>query len=237
MRLNKFLAQSGVASRRESDRLIQAATVTVNGVVIIDPAYQVLPKDLVRYNEQKLAPVSSITVIKFNKPEDVITTARDPQNRKTIFNYIQSKSRLFPVGRLDKDSTGLLLVTNDGELANRLMHPRNKISRIYVVVIDKPFQKWEMDRLIKGVYIGQKDWGNAEVINQVTVKKRTTVTLRLYQGKKREVRRLIYRMKRKLFSLMRTEFGPIVLGNLPVGQWQKLTEKELTSLDHLKAGK
>lgn len=234
MRLNKFLALSGVASRRESDRLIQAATVTVNEVVIDNPAYQVSPKDVVRYNGQKLAPVGEITIIKFHKPEHVITTARDPQNRKTIFDYIHTSNRLFPVGRLDKDSTGLLLITNDGELANRLMHPRNRIPRIYVIEIDKPFHRWEVERMHKGVYIGQKDWGNAEVVNQVTVKKRTTVTLRLYQGKKREVRRLVYRMKRKLFSLKRTEFGPILLGDLPVGQWQRLTEKELASLDHLK---
>ncbi len=234
MRLNKFLALSGVASRRESDRLIQAATVTVNDVVIYNPAYQVSLKDVVKYNEQKLIPVNEITIIKFNKPENVITTARDPQNRKTIFDYIHTSSRLFPVGRLDKDSTGLVLVTNDGELANRLMHPRNRIPRIYVIEIDKPFRRWEVERMHKGVYIGQKDWGNAEVVNQVTVKKRTTVTLRLYQGKKREVRRLVYRMKRKLFSLKRTEFGPILLGDLPVGQWQRLTEKELASLDHLK---
>jgi len=235
MRLNKFLAQSGVSSRREADKLIQSAMVTVNGMVIDNPAYQVQEQDKVLFKDQKLSLVKDTVVLKFNKPSNVITTASDPQNRLTIFNYIKHDKRLFPIGRLDKDSTGLLLITNDGELANLLMHPRHRIPRIYLVTIDKPFMRWEITRMMKGVYLGQNEKGRAEVIEQVTLKKRTTVKLKLHQGKKHEVRRLMQRLKRKLFSLQRIEFGPILLGNLPEGKWIKLTASELKDLDRLKS--
>ena len=234
MRLNKFLAHAGVSSRREADKLIKNAMVTVNGIVLDNPAYQVQEQDEVIFNNQKLRPAVESVVIKFNKPTNVITTASDPQNRPTVFNYIKHDKRLFPVGRLDRDSTGLLLITNDGELANLLMHPKHRIPRIYLVSIDKPFQRWEITRLNKGIYMGQNEKGRAEVIEQVTVKKRTTVKLRLHQGKKHEVRRLMMRLKRKLFSLQRIEFGPIRLGDLPEGKWVKLSVSELKDLAKLK---
>lgn len=234
MRLNKFLAQSGVSSRREADKLIKNAMVTVNGIVLDNPAYQVSEQDEVIFNNRKLKPAAESVVIKFNKPANVITTARDPQNRLTVFNYIKHTGRLFPVGRLDRDSTGLLLMTNDGELANFLMHPKHRIPRIYLVSIDKPFQRWEIKRLNKGVYLGRNETGRAEVIEQVTVKKRTLVKLRLHQGKKHEVRRLMMRLKRKLFSLQRVEFGPIQLGGLREGKWVKLSASELKDLAKIK---
>ncbi|MEE8437562.1 MAG: pseudouridine synthase [Candidatus Neomarinimicrobiota bacterium] len=234
MRLNKFLAHAGVSSRREADKLIKNAMVTVNGIVLDNPAYQVQEQDEVIFNNQKLRPAAESVVIKFNKPPNVITTASDPQNRPTVFNYIKHDKRLFPVGRLDRDSTGLLLITNDGELANLLMHPKHRIPRIYLVSIDKPFQRWEITRLNKGIYMGQNEKGRAEVIEQVTVKKRTTVKLRLHQGKKHEVRRLMMRLKRKLFSLQRIEFGPIRLGDLPEGKWVKLSASELKDLAKIK---
>jgi len=137
------------------------------------------------------------------------------------------------VGRLDKDTTGLLLLTNDGELANRLMHPRNQIQRIYKVEIDKKFRSWEIKRMANKVYIGQKQWGKAEVVEQKQVKGRVTVLLRLYQGQKREVRRLMYRMKRKLFSLERIQFGPIALGNISRGRWRDLNASEMQILGSL----
>ena len=158
---------------------------------------------------------------------------KDPLRRKTVIDLIQTDERLFPVGRLDKDTTGLLLLTNDGQLANKLMHPRNQIPRIYKLQIDKVFQSWEVKRMASKVYIGQKEWGKAEVVDQKKVKGRATVHLRLFHGKKREVRRIIYRMKRKLFSLKRIQYGPIELGDLPEGKWRDLNKFELVSLDSL----
>jgi len=166
MRLNKYLAQSGVSSRREADELIQGATVTVNGIVEINPAYNVQSSDEVRYDNKRIQPESNIRLILLNKPNGYITTVKDPLRRKTVMDLIQSEERLFPVGRLDKDTTGLLILTNDGELANRLMHPKNRIPRIYKVEIDNTFRNWEINRMKKKVYIGQKEWGRAEVVEQ-----------------------------------------------------------------------
>ncbi|MFQ6611978.1 MAG: pseudouridine synthase [Fidelibacterota bacterium] len=232
MRLNKYLAQAGVASRRAADRLIQDGTVMVNGVLETNPAYQAQIDDQVEYNGQKLVLQSGRTVIAFHKPKGVITTAQDPQHRKTVLDYLPQKKRLFPVGRLDKDTTGILLLTDDGELANQLLHPRHRVLRVYEAVIDRPFRQWEKRRLSNGVYIGQKEWGYGNVLDQKTVKKRTTVHLELNHGKKREVRRIMYRMKRELFSLRRIKFGPIKLGKLAAGEWRELNEREIKLLEH-----
>ena len=136
MRLNKYLAKSGVASRRESDRLIQKGTVTVNGRVVIDPAYQVQENDSIKFDGQLLEPQEKNVVYMLNKPKNVITTARDEFGRKTVLDLVPSNRRLFPIGRLDKDTTGLILLTDNGELANYLMHPRNRIPRYYELEIE-----------------------------------------------------------------------------------------------------
>jgi|TARA_B110001454_G_scaffold46639_1_gene45866 23S rRNA pseudouridine2605 synthase len=233
MRLNKFLSQAGIASRRESDQLIKSAMVTINGVLETNPAYQVKPNDEVFYDDQRIRIETKTRIIAFNKPEGYITTMKDPHRRKTVIDLIHTDERLFPIGRLDKDTKGLLLLTNDGQLANKLMHPRNHIPRIYKVQIDKIFQSWEVKRMATKVYIGQKEWGKAEVVNQKKVKGRATVNLRLFHGKKREVRRIMFRMKRKLFSLERLQYGPIELGDIPLGKWRDLSILELKSLNSL----
>ena len=173
MRLNKFLSQAGIASRRESDQLIKNAMVTINGVLETNPAYQVKPKDEVLFDDQRIRIETKTRIIAFNKPEGYITTMKDPLRRKTVIDLIQTDERLFPIGRLDKDTTGLLLLTNDGQLANKLMHPRNQIPRIYKLQIDKVFQSWEVKRMASKVYIGQKEWGKAEVVDQKNLDKYT----------------------------------------------------------------
>ena len=233
MRLNKFLAQAGIGSRRESDRLIQSAMVTVNGVIENNPAYQVQPNDDIFYDNQRISIQSNTRIILLNKPDGYITTMKDPLKRKTVMDLVHTDERLFPIGRLDKDTTGLLLLTNDGQLANKLMHPRNRIPRIYKIEIDKTFQSWEVKRIATKIYIGQSEWGKAEVIEQKQIKGRATIFLKLYQGKKREVRRIIYRMKRKLFSLERIQYGPIKLGDIPMGGWRDIKPSELKSLNIL----
>ena len=233
MRLNKFLSQAGIASRRESDNLIKKGMVTVNGILETNPAYQVKPKDGVFFDDQRIKLETKTRIIAFNKPEGYITTMKDPHQRKTVIDLIHTSERLFPIGRLDKDTTGLLLLTNDGQLANKLMHPRNQIPRIYKLQIDKVFQNWEIKRMASKVYIGQKEWGKADVVDQKKIKGRVTVHLRLFHGKKREVRRIIFRMKRKLFSLERIQYGSIELGDIPLGKWRDLSNKELKSLNSL----
>ena len=233
MRLNKFLSQAGIASRRESDNLIKNAMVTVNGVLETNPAYQVKSKDEVFYDDQRIKLETKTRIIALNKPEGYITTMKDPLQRKTVIDLIYTDERLFPIGRLDKDTTGLLLLTNDGQLANKLMHPKNQIPRIYKLQIDKVLQSWEIKKMASKVYIGQKEWGRAEVVDQKKIKGRVTLHLRLFQGKKREIRRIIFRMKRKLFNLERIQYGSIELGDIPLGKWRDLSKKELKSLKSL----
>ena len=233
MRLNKFLSQAGIASRRESDNLIKNAMVTVNGVLETNPAYQVKSKDEVFYDDQRIKLETKTRIIALNKPEGYITTMKDRLQRKTVIDLIYTGERLFPTRRLDKDTTGLLLLTNDGQLANKLMHPKNQIPRIYKLQIDKVFQSWEIKKMASKVYIGQKEWGRAEVVDQKKIKGRVTLHLRLFQGKKREIRRIIFRMKRKLFNLERIQYGSIELGDIPLGKWRDLSKKELKSLKSL----
>jgi len=153
MRLNKYLAQSGVASRRESDRLIQEGTVTVNNQVMIDPAYQVQENDRVTFDGKLLKPQENTVVYMLNKPKNVITTAQDTHGRKTVLDIIPSNRRLFPIGRLDKDTTGLILITDNGELANYLMHPKNRVPRLYEAEIEGHLNSKEIAKIKKGILL------------------------------------------------------------------------------------
>ena len=233
MRLNKFIARSGECSRRQADKYVQGGSVTVNGSLELNPAYQVLGADDIRFDGRRITSSEKTITILLNKPMGYITTSHDPFKRKTVMDLINHKERLFPIGRLDKDTTGLLLLTNDGNLANLLTHPKNKIPRIYELEIDKPFESWEKEKVSKKIYIGQKQWGKAEILEQKKNKGRTTVLLRLYQGKKREIRRIVYRMKKTLFSLKRTQFGPIHLDNTPIGGYRELSKAEIKLLSRL----
>ena len=233
MRLNKYIAKSGECSRRQADEFVQGGSVTVNGVLELNPAYQVLDNDDVRFDGRRIELSHEFKTILLNKPMGYITTYSDPFKRKTVIDLINLKERLFPIGRLDKDTSGLLLLTNDGNLANTLMHPKNKIPRVYELVVDKPFQSWEKRKISKKIYIGQKEWGRADILEQKKYKGRTTVTMCLHQGKKREIRRIVYRMKKNLFSLKRIQFGPIHLDNTPEGAFRELSKTEIKLLKRL----
>ena len=154
MRLNKFLAQTGVASRRKADELIQMATTEVNGKICLDPAYDVKDSDVIKYDGQKVKPVQEKIVIMLHKPKKVITTVKDTHGRKTVLDIVPSKYRLTPVGRLDQDTTGLLLLTNDGDLHQYLTHPKNRIPKDYEAVIEGRMTASQIQKLIRGIYIG-----------------------------------------------------------------------------------
>ena len=231
MRLNKFLAQSGVASRRKSDELIQMATTEVNGKICQDPAYSVKDSDVIKYDGQQISPILEKVVIMLHKPKKVITTVKDTHGRKTVLDIVPSKYRLTPIGRLDQDTTGLLLLTNDGNLHQKLSHPRNQIPKDYEAVIEGKMTSSQKQKLAKGIYIGDKEYGKAEIISQETKKSRSTIILRLRQGKKREIRRIMYRFKLKLLTLKRIRFAGLSLGNLPENQYRTLTDKEVKTLN------
>ena len=231
MRLNKFLAQSGVASRRKSDELIQMATTEVNGKICQDPAYSVKDSDVIKYDGQQISPILEKVVIMLHKPKKVITTVKDTHGRKTVLDLVPSKYRLTPIGRLDQDTTGLLLLTNDGDLHQKLSHPRNQIPKDYEAVIEGKITSSQKQKLAKGIYIGDKEYGKAEIISQETKKSRSTIILRLRQGKKREIRRIMYRFKLKLLTLKRIRFAGLSLGDLPENQYRTLTDKEVKTLN------
>tara|TARA_Y100001970_G_scaffold159513_1_gene195150 strand:- start:208 stop:915 length:708 start_codon:yes stop_codon:yes gene_type:complete len=230
MRLNKYLSRSGVASRRKSDELIKMATTTVNNEIILDPAFEVSMNDEIRYDGKLLKIDNEKVVIAFNKPKNVITSVYDPFNRKIVMDYIQHKKRLVPVGRLDKDSTGLLLLTNDGDLHYFLTHPKNEIIREYIVFIDRIIKSKEINRIKNGVNIGEGELGKAKVVDQKIIKGRCQVSLILKQGKKREIRRIFRTLKIKLFGLRRVSFAGVDLNGLKESEYRTLSEKEINRL-------
>lgn len=230
MRLNKYLSKSGIASRRESDNLIQMGTTEVNGLLCLDPAYQVKESDVVSYDGKKIKPEINKIVLMLHKPPKIITTVKDTHGRKTVLDIIEASSRVVPIGRLDKDTTGLLLLTNDGDLHQHLTHPKNRIPRDYEVEIEGRINDTQVKKITKGVYIGDKEYGKAEVLDQVTKKGRSKITLRLRHGKKREIRRLMYRVKIKLFNLRRINYAGLKLGSLKEGEYRNLTENEIKKL-------
>ncbi|MAS77831.1 MAG: pseudouridine synthase [Candidatus Marinimicrobia bacterium] len=230
MRLNKYLALSGVASRRMADNLIKAATTTVNNIVITDPAFQIKQDDIIRYDGKIIKINQDHVVIMFNKPLGVITSMSDPKNRPVIADYIPNKMRLFPVGRLDKNTSGLLLITNNGDLANKLMHPKNLIPKIYEIETDSILDAKLISKIKNGVFIGYKQWAKAIVIKQKKVKSRILVTLQLHHGKNREIRRMFNKINKKLFSLKRIKYGDLELGDLPLGKYRELNKVELNKV-------
>ncbi|MDC0215204.1 rRNA pseudouridine synthase [Candidatus Marinimicrobia bacterium] len=230
MRLNKYLALSGVSSRRMADDLIKAATTTVNNIVITDPAFHVNENDIVRYDGKNIKINHNHIVIMFNKPLGIITSMDDPKNRPIVADYFSKEMRLFPVGRLDKNTTGLLLMTNNGDLANKLMHPKNLIPKLYKAEIDMILDAKLISNIKKGVFIGYNQWAKAIIINQKKVKSRILVTLQLHHGKNREIRRLFNKINRKLFSLNRFKYGDLELGNLPLGKYRELNKRELNKV-------
>ena len=230
MRLNKFLAKAGIASRRKSDELIQMATTMVNGKVCLDPAYQVKKEDLVHFDGKKVIIEKKKIVLMLHKPKKVITTVRDTHGRKTVMDFIPSKFKITPVGRLDQNTTGLLLLTNDGDLQEYLTHPKNKVSKDYEVYIEGKLNIDQVKKLKSGLYIGYKEYGKAEILEQKVHKGRSKIILRMRQGKKREIRRIFHRLNKKLISLKRIGFASLKLGNLREGEYRKLTQNEINKL-------
>ena len=230
MRLNKFLAKAGIASRRKSDELIQMATTTVNGKVCLDPAYNVKKEDSVHFDSKKVIVEKKKIVLMLHKPKKVITTVRDTHGRKTVMDFIPSKFRITPVGRLDQNTTGLLLLTNDGDLQEYLTHPKNKVSKDYEVYIEGKLNIDQVKKLKSGLYIGYKEYGKAEILEQKVHKGRSKIILRMRQGKKREIRRIFHRLNKKLISLKRIGFASLKLGNLREGEYRELTQNEINKL-------
>ncbi len=187
-------------------------------------------KDSIYFDGKKVVIESKKVVLMLNKPKKVITTVKDTHGRKTVMDFVPSKLRLTPVGRLDQNTTGLLLLTNDGDLQQYLTHPKNKVPKDYEVLIEGKINMKNIQKLKSGIYIGYKEYGKGEVLEQKTIKGRSKIIFRMKQGKKREIRRIFHRLNKKLISLKRIGYASVKLGNLSEGECRQLTKKEINDL-------
>tara|TARA_Y100001936_G_scaffold30244_1_gene28356 strand:- start:36 stop:749 length:714 start_codon:yes stop_codon:yes gene_type:complete len=232
VKLFKFVAASGILSRRKSQESIKSAFITVNDVVILDPFIEIDPrKDIVRVDEQIIKFNQEFSTIIFNKPKGFVCSKNDELNRKTVFDLIPKKPSLNYVGRLDKDTTGIILFTNDGKLSDFLTHPRNKISKEYIAESTTRIKDSDVKKIEKGIFIGSGDRGRAKILSQKKVKNTFFINMILRQGKKNEIRRIFKFSNIKLISLKRIKFGEITLGNLNEGSWRELSKKDKKYLE------
>jgi 23S rRNA pseudouridine2605 synthase len=225
MRLAKYLARCGVASRRRAEDLIAAGRVTVAGEVVTDPARDVDTDSGVAIDGRPVRPEPREVWV-LNKPPGVVSTAREPGGRRAVVDLVDSPRRLYPVGRLDADSTGLMLLTNDGELAHRLTHPRYGIERAYRVRLRRPATDSQLRRLRRGVDLDDGPTHPAAV-------RRTSprvIDVTIAEGRKRQVRRMVEAVGNEVVALKRVRFGPLRLGRLPEGKARKLRPPEVNRL-------
>jgi 23S rRNA pseudouridine2605 synthase len=225
LRLVKFLAHGGIASRRRAEKIIAAGRVTVGGEVVTDPARDVGKGDDVRVDGGAVAPEAH-EVWAVNKPLGVVSTAREPGERTAVVELAPSQARLYPVGRLDTDSSGLLLLTNDGELANRLTHPRYEVPKAYRVELRRPVSAEDLQRLADGVELEDGPTAPAEV--RRLGKRQIEVVLR--EGRNRQLRRMVEAVGNEVMSLRRVRFGSVALADLAEGDARRLSAEEIASL-------
>lgn len=230
IRLNKFLSNAGICSRREADVLIKTGVISVNGKIVTELGLKIKPGDAVQYDGETInAEVKRYVLL--NKPKGFITTMDDPFGRKTVMGLIAKacKERVYPVGRLDRETTGLLLFTNDGDLAKKLTHPRHKANKVYQVELDKPFKKEDFEKLLNGVLLedGTSRFNAAEYIKDGNSRE---VGVELHSGKNRIVRRTFEALGYKVMKLDRVQFAGLTKKDLPRGYYRHLTEKEVAFL-------
>lgn len=237
VRLNKYIANAGICSRREADDLIASGVVQVNGKTITEMGYKVKPTDIIKYGGQTLRKERMVYLI-LNKPKDYITTVDDPQERRTVLELIHGacKERVYPVGRLDRATTGLLMFTNDGELTKKLTHPRYGVRKIYHVELDKPLKRADMDKIAAGIELEDGLIKVDEITYVGDGTDKAQVGVELHSGKNRIVRRIFESAGYNVRKLDRVMFGPLTKKDLPRGRWRFLTEAELGMLKMISAG-
>lgn len=230
VRLNRFLACSGLCSRRGADRLISEGRIRVNGRVCMQLGTRIHPElDKVTMDGRRVMPSSRLLYVMLNKPRGYVTTMKDERGRKCVKELMGGVGgRVFPVGRLDRESEGLLLFTNDGLAAHRLMHPGFEVEKVYRVLLDKPLSRTQLDMIKRGVELED---GIAAVSDlRVLTRDGRSVELTIREGRKREIRRVFRRLGVPVVRLKRVRLGPISLGRLPVGEWRTLRSSEITKL-------
>jgi 23S rRNA pseudouridine2605 synthase len=234
IRLNKYIANSGVCSRREADTYIEHGSVAVNGNLVTEMGYKVQPDDIVRFDGTSITPEQKKYIL-LNKPKNYITTMDDDRGRKTVMDLVSnaSKERIYPVGRLDRNTTGLLLFTNDGELAKKLTHPKHDVRKLYHASLDKKLELKDLEKLRGEVIIeGKKVFIDA--VSYVDGQPKSEVGIEIHSGRNRIVRKIFEHLGYKVSKLDRVIFAELTKKNLPRGRWRELTNQELSNLQMLK---
>jgi 23S rRNA pseudouridine2605 synthase len=234
MPLNKYIAHCGACSRRDAAEWVKLGKVSVNGKVITEPGLKVSIADLVKVNGKKVSISKNLVYILLNKPKDYITTTDDPQGRKTVLDLIRfsTSERVFPVGRLDRNTSGVLLLTNDGDLAQKLAHPKHEIKKVYHVTLDKVLTKGDFDKIAAGVTL---DDGPAYVdaLAYADAKDRTQIGIEIHSGRNRIVRRIFEHLGYDVRGLDRVMYAGLTKKNVQRGKFRMLTEKEIRILKYL----
>lgn len=234
IRLNRYISNAGICSRRKADELIAAGVVSVNGVVISELGHKVDPqKDEIRYNGELLKREKMVYVL-LNKPKDYITTTEDPHERRTVMHLVEkaSKERIYPIGRLDRNTTGLLLMTNDGDLADKLSHPKNNISKLYQVELNKSLTQGDLNKIGFGLEL-EDGFIKPDSISYVAGGTKREVGIQIHSGKNRIVRRIFEHLGYEVVKLDRVVYANLTKKDLPRGRWRYLEESEVIQLKHL----
>jgi 23S rRNA pseudouridine2605 synthase len=229
-RLNKYIANAGICSRREADELITAGLVSINDVVITELGTKVKPGDVVKYNGERLRSEKKIYIL-LNKPKDFVTTSDDPEGRSTVMDLVKypGKERIYPVGRLDRNTTGVLMLTNDGDLAARLIHPKYNVKKIYHVFLDRDITEEDFAKVAEGLEL-EDGFIKPDSIRLANPLNRKELGVEIHSGRNRIVRRIFEQVGYKVFRLDRVYFAGLTKKNLPRGKWRILNEREISLL-------
>ncbi len=235
MRLQKYMALCGVASRRKAEQMVLDGCVTVNGNTVHEMGFQVDESaDIVTVMGKEIHPETEKHYIAYYKPIGEISSVSDPEGRATVMDKFRDYPvRLFPIGRLDYDSEGLLLLTNDGELMNNLLHPSHEVRKVYLAKVSNLVNENEIRQLQSGVMVDGKLTSPAKVVFLRKEAFASVLLITIHEGRNRQVRKMFEAVGHQVVSLKRVEFGPISLGKLPLGQWRKLTDSEIEKLKSL----
>lgn len=232
MRINKYISRAGVCSRRDADRLVEQGRVTIDGEVVTEHGTRVLPGQTVQVDGETVSPREKEYLL-LNKPKDTISTTDDEKDRRTVLDVVgaggDNPKGLFPVGRLDRNTVGALLVTNDGDLAHRLMHPRFEIEKIYFVRTQDPVKPHELDALRRGIEL-EDGPARADDVAYPEPSEKREVMIKLHEGRNRQIRRMMETLGHTIVLLERVQYAGLTLEDLPRGHWRRLHPQEVTAL-------
>jgi len=235
MPLNKFIAHCGICSRRDAAEMVKLGKVKVNNETITEPGHKVSAKDEIRVNGKKISLAKNLVYILLNKPKDYITTTDDPQKRKTVLDLIRIKERIYPVGRLDRNTSGVLLLTNDGDLSQKLAHPSHEMKKVYHVTLNRPLDKKDFDQVLKGIEL-EDGPASVDVLAYADVKDKTQLGVEIHSGRNRIVRRIFEHLGYDVKNLDRVMFAGLTKKNVERGKWRFLSEKEVRDLKYFGKG-